>query len=237
MLKSKSILTILSIVFIVSVLLITIGCSPAQAETVSENGDTESTETAESSEEVSEVSDSQPEPETAEVEEAVVESEPQGYSPDKTSIQLESTNGAYVDAGEISWDELGTQVGEINYFVGRTTAFIYIATYDVQEDDIYNATVPEGEAILYFVAGIQKEGDEIPFETGTYDLTKFQGDVPKTAEMGIKLSGGVTVQLDKFKTTVSEFEITNITDTEISGKFNIEENWTTTSGEFKVVLK
>ena len=150
---------------------------------------------------------------------------------------MESTNGAYVDAGEISWNELGTQVGEIDYFIGMTTVFIYIATYDVAEDDIYNATVPEGEAILYFVATIQKEGDEIPLETGIYDLTKFQGDVPKTAEMGIKLSGGTTVQLDKFKTTISEFEIINITDTEISGIFNIEENWTKASGEFKVALK
>lgn len=235
--KAKTILLTSLIVFIVSVFFVTIGCAPTRSEVITDSDDTEPTETVESIEEASESSEETSDEEPEEVEEEAEESEPQGYSPDKTSVKLESTNGAYTDAGEINWDELGTLAGKIDYYVGRTTAFIFISTYEVPEEDIYNAAVPEGEAILYFVVNLQKEGNNMPLEKGAYDLTKFQGDVPKTAEMGIKLSGGTTVQLNKHKTSMAEFELTNITDTEISGKFSIEEDWTTASGEFKVTIK
>jgi hypothetical protein len=41
--------------------------------------------------------------------------------------------------------------------------------------------------------------------------------------VGTKLAGGTAVQLDKFEITVSDFEITGVTDKEITGRFNIEE--------------
>ena len=51
---------------------------------------------------------------------------------------------------------------------------------------------------------------------------------------GIRLTGGTTLSVAAASVSSGDFEITSVTDSEICGKFDIDEKCAKMSGEFKV---
>ncbi|MBN1298678.1 MAG: hypothetical protein JW997_03210 [Actinobacteria bacterium] len=153
-----------------------------------------------------------------------------GECPAATSVQLESTNGAYSDRMPISWDSIGAQQAYLSHSTNNTGLFIYIANFETTEN-LKDVALSEGQAVLQFTVTVVGEGDPVPVSVGTYNVKEW---VDNYVSAGIRLTGGTTVSLSNSSIDTAEFEITSVSDTEICGKFSITEKWTKMSGEFKV---
>lgn len=213
---SKSIIVFTAFLFFAA-LLFTAGCGGAGDTTDPvDSGAEESTtdEAAEAGEESSE--------EAAEAGGAAV-----------TKVAVTSTNGAYADREPISWDSLGSQAAYIGGSYATTSVNIYIANFETA-DNLKDYKPGDGEAMLHFSLRIRGEGNDVPVETGVYDLKSYdESDLHVTPKIVLN---GTAVQISVHDLTVAEFEVTEITETAISGTFNIEEKWTNMSGEFSVPI-
>ncbi len=159
--------------------------------------------------------------------------QPAGDCPAATSVSVESTNGAYADRMPITWDSLGAQAAYVNNTTNNTSVAVYIANFETSEN-LKDAALGDGQAMIYFSIRVRGEGDPVAVETGVYAMRDYD-DNDLYVEPSIKLSG-TTVKLSVHELNVEEFEITSITDTEICGNFTIDEKWTKMSGEFKVPI-
>ncbi len=167
----------------------------------------------------------------APAEEAV---QPAGDCPSATSVSVESTNGAYAERMPINWNSLGTQAAYITNTYGNTSVFVYIANFETSEN-LKDAAIGDGQAIIYFSLRIRGEGDPVPIESGVYAMRDYDSN-DLYVEPKIRLSGGSTLQISVHELNVEDFEVTSVTDTEICGNFSIDEKWTKMSGEFKVPI-
>lgn len=165
-------------------------------------------------------------------EETEDEPKPAGDCPAVTSVSVESTNGAYADREPISWDTLGSQVAYVSRSTGSAAVSVCIANFETSEN-LKTVALGDGQAVILFSMRVRSEGSAVPIQTGIYDLISFD-DSDLYVAPTIRLSGGSAVQISIHNLTVSEFEITAVTDKEICGKFNIDEKWTKMSGEFRV---
>jgi len=169
---------------------------------------------------------------TAAAEETAAETvaEVAGECPAATSVQVESTNGAYADRMPIAWDSIGTQSAKLSHSTNNTAVFIYIANFETAEN-LKDAALSDGQAVIQFTLAVPGEGDPVPVSIGKYNVKEW---VDNYVSIGIRLTGGTTLTVSAGNTETGDFEITSVTDTEICGKFNIDEKWTKMSGEFKV---
>lgn len=158
------------------------------------------------------------------------EAQPAGECPAATSVKVESTNGAYESREPISWDKIGTQSATISHSTNTTAVYIYIANFDTSED-LKDVSLSDGQAIIKFTVTVKGEGETVPVSVGKYNVKEWTDNY---IEAGIRLSEGSTLQIAASSVSSGDFEITSVTDNEICGKFNIDENWTKMSGEFKV---
>lgn len=160
--------------------------------------------------------------------------QPAGDCPAATSVSIESTNGAYADREPISWSSLGAQEAYVSRSFGTTTLSICIANFETSEN-LKDAALSDGQAVLVLFARVRGEGNEVPITAGDYAMKDADNnDLHVTPT--IRLSGGSTLQFSVHEMDVSDFEITSITDSEVCGKFEIVEKWTKASGEFKVPI-
>ena len=155
-----------------------------------------------------------------------------GECPDATSVSIESTNGAYSDHMPISWDSIGSQSANLSHSTNNTGVFIYIANFETSEN-LKDVELSDGQAVLQFTLTVTGQGDPVPVSLGSYNVKEW---VDNYVNIGIRLSGGTTVSISNASVNTGDFEITSVTDTEICGKFNIDEKWTKMSGEFKVPI-
>jgi len=167
--------------------------------------------------------------ETTSAEAAAQES---GECPSLTSVKVESTNGAYVDRMPISWDSIGTQAAYLSHSTNKTAVFIYIANFETSEN-LKDVALSDGQAVIQFTLTVAGEGDPVPVSVGKYNVDEW---IDNYASAGIRLTGGSTLSISTADIASSDFEITSVTETEICGKFNIDEKWTKMSGEFKVSI-
>ncbi len=157
-----------------------------------------------------------------------------GVCPSATSVVVESTSGAYSDRMPISWDTIGSQSAYLSHSTNNTAVFIYIANFETSEN-LGNVALADGQAVIQFVLTVKGEGDPVPVSVGKYNVKEW---VDNYVTAGIRLTGGSTSTISSSSVSTGDFEITSVTETEICGKFNIDEKWTKMSGEFKVpVLK
>jgi hypothetical protein len=154
-----------------------------------------------------------------------------GDCPSATSVSVASTNGAYADREPINWDSIGAQAAYVTNTMNNTAVAVYIANFDTSEN-LKDAALGDGQAMIYFSIRVRGEGDPVPIEMGVYAMRDYDNN-DLYVEPSIKLSG-TTVKLSVHELTVEDFEITSITDTEICGNFTVDEKWTKMSGEFKV---
>jgi len=150
-----------------------------------------------------------------------------------TRVTVESTNGAYAEREPISWDSLGSQAAFVSGSYGSTSVNIYIANFETNES-LKDYKPGDGEAMLHFALRIRGDGNDVPIETGAYDLRSYdESDLYVAPKIVVN---GSAVQISVHDLTVADFEITAISDDSISGTFNIEEKWTKMSGEFSVPI-
>lgn len=168
--------------------------------------------------------------ETEAAEETIAETA--GECPAATSVSVESTNGAYADHMPISWDSIGSQSAILSHSTNNTGVFIYIANFETSEN-LKDVELSDGQAVLQFTLNVVGQGDPVPVSVGSYNVKEW---VDNYVSAGIRLSGGTTVSISTSSVSTGDFEITSVTDTEICGKFNIDEKWTKMSGEFKVPI-
>ncbi len=158
--------------------------------------------------------------------------ETSGNCPAATNISIESTNGAYTEREPLSWDILGSQEAHVSRSYGTASINIYIANFNTSES-LKDFKPEDGQAILSFALRIRGDSEAVPLETGVYDLLSYDdNDLFVTPK--IILSGGSAVQISTNNINSAEFEITDITELEICGKFMIDEKWTRMNGEFRV---
>ncbi len=150
-----------------------------------------------------------------------------------TKVTVESTNGAYADREPINWDSLGSQAAFVSGTFGTTSVNIYIANFETNEK-LKDYKPGDGEAMLHFPIHIKGDGNDVPIETGVYDLIRDAESV-RFVEPKIVLNGSA-VQISVHSLTLADFEITAVSHDSISGTFNIEEKWTKMSGEFTVPI-
>ena len=155
-----------------------------------------------------------------------------GECPAATSVSVESTNGAYSDHMPISWDSMGSQSANLSHSTNNTGVFIYIANFETSEN-LKDVELSDGQAVIQFTLTVTGQGDPVPVSVGSYNVKEW---VDNYVNIGIRLSGGTTVSISSSDVSTGDFEITSVTDTEICGKFNIDEKWTKMSGEFKVPI-
>jgi len=166
--------------------------------------------------------------------EAVTETTAQasGECPSATSVKVESTNGAYSDRMPISWDSVGSQAAFLSHSTNNTGVFIYIANFETSEN-LKDVAISDGQAVIQFTLTVAGEGETVPVSVGQYNVKEW---IDNYVSAGIRLTGGSTLSISTADTSSGDFEITSVTDTEICGKFNIDEKWTKMSGEFKVPI-
>ncbi|MDD3777260.1 MAG: hypothetical protein PHN32_06610 [Actinomycetota bacterium] len=234
MAKVKTVANLMLVIFVIAVLAVfAAACgnsSTSTAQTASPVQETEpeiTSEQTEAAEPETMVEETEPaeEPAPEEVQES-------GECPSSTTVSVESTNGAYADRAPISWDLIGTQAATISNSTNNTGLFIYIANFETSEN-LKDVALSDGQAVLQFTVNVVGEGDPVPVSLGSYNVKEW---VDNYASASIRLTGGTTLSVSTADTTIGEFEITSVTDTEVCGKFNIEEKWTKMSGEFKVPI-
>lgn len=157
---------------------------------------------------------------------------PAGQCPSSTSVTIQSDNGAYKERLPISWDSIGSQAAKLTHTTNRTAVFIYIANFETSEN-LKDVALSDGQAVIQFTVTVAGEGDPVPVSIGKYNVKEW---VDNYVSAGIRLTGGTTLSISTGSTETGDFEITSVTDTEICGKFNIDEKWTKMSGEFKVPI-
>jgi hypothetical protein len=165
-------------------------------------------------------------------EETVAEptTEDAGGCPAATSVSVESTNGAYADRMPISWDVIGSQAANLSHSTNNTAVFIYIANFETSEN-LKDVSLSDGQSVIQFTVTVKGEGDPVPVSLGTYNVKEW---VDNYVSAGIRLTGGTTLTIASASVSSGDFVITSVTDTEICGKFSIDEKWTKMSGDFKV---
>lgn len=221
-----------SIILTVMMVAVVASSSFACASASTDTAQTKAAEEAAPAEEAASATEAEAEVEATEApaEEVV---QPAGDCPAATSVSVESTNGAYADRMPISWDSLGAQAAYVTNTTNNTAVAVYIANFDTSEN-LKDAALGDGQAMIYFSIRVRGEGDPVAVETGVYAMRDYDNN-DLYVEPSIKLSG-TTVKLSVHELNVEEFEITSITDTEICGNFTIDEKWTKMSGEFKVPI-
>ncbi len=222
MVKVKAVISIVMVVAVIAVLSsISIACGNQKAEVQ---------QTQKSDEVVDEITSAAQTAETQTVQGTVAQAS--GECPAATSVNVESTNGAYKDRMPISWDKIGSQSAYITNSTNNTGVFIYIANFETSEN-LKDVSLSDGQALIQFTLTVKGQGDPVPISVGKYNVREWVDNYVST---GIRLTGGTTVTVSSADTTNGDFEITSVTDTEICGKFNIDEKWTKMTGEFKVPI-
>lgn len=236
MTKAKTIINVVLVVMIIAAIAgFSIACGSQEVAPEETGGTeeqveetTEAVQTAEV-EETGEVT----EEETAEATEEETEevaAETSGDCPPATTVKVESTNGAYADRMPITWDSIGSQAASLSHSTNNTGLFIYIANFETSEN-LKDVALSDGQAVIQFTVTVTGEGDPVPVSVGKYNVKEW---VDNYVSAGIRLTGGTTLSISTSDISTADFEITSVTDTEICGKFNIDEKWTKMSGEFKV---
>jgi len=231
MAKMKTILNVALIVLIVAALAgFSIACGSQETtgqETQEEENAEETTAAAQTTE-----SETAAEAETVAETEEETGTQAAGECPSATSATVKSTNGAYTDNMPISWDSIGSQSASLSHSTNNTAVFIYIANFETSEN-LEDVVLSDGQAVIQFTLTVPGEGDPVPVTIGKYNVKEWVGNY---VNIGIRLTGGTTLTISSTDTSTGDFEITSVTDTEICGKFNIDEKWTKMSGEFKVPI-
>jgi len=220
----KKMITMMLVVFIVAALMIlAVSCgSPNTSTAETKAAEQENEETAAAVETTAAV----------ETKAAEAVTEAARDCPSSTSVKVESTNGAYEDRMPINWETIGSQAAYLSNTQNNTGLFIYIANFETSEN-LKEVDISDGQAMIEFVASIPGEGDPVPVSIGKYNVIEW---VDTYVSANIILSGGSKLQIYTTEVETGDFEITSVTDTEICGKFNIDEKWTKMSGEFKVPI-
>lgn len=231
MAKMKTILNVALIVLIVAVLA---GFSIACGSQETAGQETQAEENAEETTAAAQITESETVAEAETVAETEEETDTQaaGECPSATSATVESTNGAYTDNMPISWDSIGSQSASLSHSTNNTAVFIYIANFETSEN-LEDVVLSDGQAVIQFTLTVPGEGDPVPVTIGKYNVKEW---IDNYVNIGIRLTGGTTLTISSTDTSTGDFEITSVTDTEICGKFNIDEKWTKMSGEFKVPI-
>ncbi|UNC92326.1 hypothetical protein [Candidatus Contubernalis alkaliaceticus] len=147
-------------------------------------------------------------------------------------IKVESTNGAYKNAEPLNWNQVGTQNAHVEKYSNYSACFVYIANFETTEV-LRDVALEEGQAVAYFVLTLPPESDP---EAGSYDYFGASGPY-RVSQVTIRLPGGTNINLSPASMTTAEMEVTEVMDSTISGRFNIEEKWTQMSGEFQVAYE
>ncbi len=143
---------------------------------------------------------------------------------------VESTNGAYPDPESIDWTNIITQQAKVLTFSDHSICTILIANFETTE---YLKTVDlePGQAVVYFT--LNQPAVSIPV-AGDYDLTIADGEF--TGSAALRVTGGVTVSISRSNIVVAELEITGVTSDAVTGAFNVQDTWTTMTGEFQAPI-
>lgn len=142
---------------------------------------------------------------------------------------VESTNGGYPDPA-IDWTSIVTQQAKVLELSHYSICTILIANFETTE---YLKTVDleEGQAVIYFT--LTQPTVSIPV-AGVYDLTVSDGEF--TGSASIRVAGGTTISFSSSNIDVAEVEITGVTADAVTGAFNVQERWTTMTGEFQAPI-
>jgi len=173
--------------------------------------------------------------------EATTTTEAPASGPSTTTASVSSTNGAYPKDNPPDWSDIKTVAAFRSASYGVVSIAVGIANYEFAAASLSEFTklaspgVGDGRIELRFVRSVPNE-NEPPFVVGVYDFAKPQGQAELTGSAVIKVEGGSGVQLSS-SGLEGKVEITAVSDTEVSGTFDLKDKWTTMSGAFTAPLK
>ena len=159
--------------------------------------------------------------------------------PEKTTVNVNSRNGAYPKDNSIDWSNIKKILAVKDSSIGVTSYALYIANFDFSENTrskISKLKLTEGQGMLSIWLVNQVKGQrEVNFKPGKYDFSKAQGQAEQTGSVGIRVAG--TKISFSYHYTEGEFEVTSVSEQELCGKFTLKDKFSQVSGEFKAPVK
>jgi hypothetical protein len=155
-----------------------------------------------------------------------------------TKLQLTTSQAAYPKADAPDWHAPDTVAfrDDVSFI---SSVIVVISTYPVSsmtKAEFAKRAPPEkgkGRIELFLTLMTRGgSGEKAVFVPGTYDASKDQAE--KTALLRIAVAGGASVT---FAQPQGAVEVTALTATSISGKFDVRDNSTHLVGEFTAPLK
>ena len=143
---------------------------------------------------------------------------------------VESASRAYSDSESIDWTSIVTQQARVFTYSDYSLSTILIANFETTE---YLKTVDlePGQAVICIT--LKQPALSIPV-AGVYDLTICDGEF--TGSASVRIAGGVTVLIATSNIVVGEVEITGVTADAVTGAFDVQDSWTTVTGEFQAPI-
>ena len=150
------------------------------------------------------------------------------------TFTVSSRNGAY-DAS-LDWHNIDG-VATLSSSHSREIATVYLTNFDLTGIDPKSLATRElgaGQGMLFLGLNRQISGQEkVDLAPGSYDFGKAQGTAEQTGSIRIRVPGGKIVSFDK-PFTEGGFELTEITDSKLCGRFTLRDRFSEISGTFSV---
>jgi hypothetical protein len=150
------------------------------------------------------------------------------------TLTVSSRNGAYDSS--LDWHNLDG-IATLRSSHNRETASVYLTNFDltgVDPEGLATHELGAGQGMLILGLNRQISGQEkVALAPGSYDFGKAQGAAAQTGSIRIRVPGGKIVSFDK-SYTEGNFELTEITDSKLCGRFTLKDKFSEISGTFSV---